>query len=280
VTLYLWLRGIKDDTLKKYLLLGMPTLIELGSLEENIDFCHSLGFNLLEMNMNLPYLQIGELKKINLPRDLNFSIHLPEELNVWDFNPKIRKAYLETLMETIKFAESNNINILNMHMNRGVYFTLPHKKIYLFEQNMDFFREKTEEFGSIINDLLKDSEIRIHLENTGILNLPFIRDAVSWLLNSQSFSLTWDVGHDWSSGNRDLEFYKYHSMKIKHMHLHDAIGHRNHLPLGEGDLEVNEIFDIAGDSVNSIILETKTCEGLRKSVDYFRGLNSGSDSIH
>ena len=127
-------------------LLGMPVLIELGSLEGNIDFCRSLGLDLLELNMNLPYLQIERLREVTLPGDLHFSIHLPEELNVWDYNPKVRNAYRDTLTETMELAASNNIKVLNMHMNRGVYFTLPHRKVYLFEENPEYFREKTEEF--------------------------------------------------------------------------------------------------------------------------------------
>jgi len=258
--------------LNRNILLGMPTLIELKTLQKNIDCCHAQNLDLLEMNMNLPYLQIEALKHINLPKDIEFSIHLPEELNVWDFNPKVRNAYIETLVETIEYADKQNIKILNMHMNRGIYFTLPHRKVFLFEEKRSYFKDRTVELGEIVDGLLKDTNIRVHLENTGILNTPFISDAVSYLLNKKSFHLTWDVGHDVSSGNKDYQFYKSHKADIKHMHLHDAIGNSNHLPLGEGNIDILEIMNIVRDSIKSIILETKTVEGLKKSIEYFRKL--------
>ena len=259
--------------MKENILIGMPTLIELKTLQKNIDFCHSLNLDLLELNMNLPYLQVEELKKTQLPMDLQFSIHLPEELNIWDFNPKVRNAYTETLVETIEYADKHNIRILNMHMNKGVYFSLPNKKVYLFEDNKYFFNEKTEEFGALVDDVLQDSDIKVHLENTGMLDIPFIYDAATSLLKKKSFRLTWDVGHDASSGNKDFQFYKSHIADIKHIHLHDAIGKSNHLPLGEGDLDITEIMNIVGNSVESIILETKTVEGLKKSVEFFSKLS-------
>jgi hypothetical protein len=77
-----------------------------------------------------------------------------------------------------------------MHMNKGVYFTLPAKKVYLFEDNKNFFNDKTEEFGSMVDELLKNSDIKIHLENTGILDFQFIKDAVLSLLKKESFNLT------------------------------------------------------------------------------------------
>lgn len=258
--------------MKEHILLGMPTLLELKTLQDNIDFCHSLKLDILELNMNLPYLQIQELKKIDLPRDLKFSIHLPEELNVWDFNEKIRNAYIDTLKETIEFADKQNIQVLNMHMNAGIYFTLPNRKVYLFEENESFYNDSTKELISLVESLLIDSDIKIHIENTGVLNLPFIESAVSNLLSSNSFSLTWDVGHDYSSGNNDLNFYKNHILDIKHMHLHDAIEEKNHLPLGEGDLDFIKIMNMVDNSINSIIIETKTVAGIKKSVEYFRKL--------
>jgi len=111
---YPWLRRDKRCQLKNNIPVGMPTLIYLETLQKNIEFCHSINLDLLKMNMNLPYLQIEELKKIHLPKELQFSIHLPEDLNVWDFNPKVRKAYIETLTETLEYAEKQNIQIPNL----------------------------------------------------------------------------------------------------------------------------------------------------------------------
>ena len=35
--------------------LGMSTLVEFDSLEENIELCERIGLNFIELNMDLPY---------------------------------------------------------------------------------------------------------------------------------------------------------------------------------------------------------------------------------
>ena len=70
-----------------------------------------------------------------------------------------------------------------------------------------------------------------------------------------------------------MEYYRAHKERIGHIHLHDASGKRNHLPLGEGEIDFKEKLKLAGNSVESIILETKTCEGLKRSLDYLSALS-------
>ncbi|KQX68022.1 hypothetical protein [Paenibacillus sp. Root444D2] len=43
--------------------LGMPTLIEFKTLEQNVDLCKELGLDFIELNMNLP---------ICLPENLSY----------------------------------------------------------------------------------------------------------------------------------------------------------------------------------------------------------------
>ncbi len=113
---------------------GMPSLIEIDSLEQNVALCRKLGLSFIEINMNLPLFQISELRALRPLSDIEFTLHLPEELNVWDFNDIIREAYLKILENTIEIAVDKNIKILNMHMNPGIYFTLPNQKIFLFRK--------------------------------------------------------------------------------------------------------------------------------------------------
>jgi sugar phosphate isomerase/epimerase len=252
--------------------LGMPTLIELDSLEDNINLCRELKLDLIEINMNLPQFQVEKLCKMKLDKDIQYSLHLPEETNVWDFNNYIREAHLKTIYQTIEIAKNKGIRILNMHMNPGVYFTLPNRKIFLFEKYRKFYDDKTRSFIQNIYKILKNSSIKIHIENTGIYNHTFIYNAVVDMLKFNCFALTWDVGHDYSSGNKDINLLKQMNSRIKHIHLHDAIKTSNHLPLGTGDIKIDDIFKIAGESFESIIFETKTVKGLKDSVDNYRKL--------
>ena len=54
------------------------------------------------------------------------------------------------------------------------------------------------------------------------------------------------------------------------MHLHDAIGRKNHLPLGVGELDLNSYLNLAQNCDCSLVLEVKTLEGLTSSVNWMR----------
>jgi len=96
----------------------MPSLIECGSLNANIELCKRLKLDFIELNMNLPQFQLDNLNKINLnanseDSELFLTLHLPEELNIADFNNKIKKAHIDTVCETIDLADKLNIPIIN-----------------------------------------------------------------------------------------------------------------------------------------------------------------------
>ena len=43
---------------------GMPTLVELANLKENLLLCKELGFDFIEINMNLPSFQPDKLARL------------------------------------------------------------------------------------------------------------------------------------------------------------------------------------------------------------------------
>lgn len=58
--------------------------------------------------------------------------------------------------------------------------------------------------------------------------------------------------------------------KLMHMHIHDAINYKNHLPLGRGNIDIKGMINIAIKNKCTCVLETKTIEGLRQSVKYIK----------
>ena len=151
-------------------------------------------------------------------------------------------------------------------MISGVYFTLPSKRIYLFEQYNKYYMENIFRFSEIIKESIGNQKIKISIENIGKYDNSFLVKATEELLKNDCFCLTWDTGHDFSSGSHDKSFLLSNQNHIKHFHIHDAIGKQNHLPLFSGEIKFNEIFEIAYTNNASCVLETKTVEGLRKSV--------------
>jgi sugar phosphate isomerase/epimerase len=63
-----------------------------------------------------------------------------------------------------------------------------------------------------------------------------------------------------------IELAKRINVPVIHMHLHDALGKSNHLALGDGEIDLPDKFALAKECNCRCVLETKTIEGLTKSV--------------
>ena len=123
----------------------MPTLIETATIEECAKLCADCGLSFVEMNMNLPQYQVQTMDAARLQRTAKaygtgYTIHLDENMNVADFNPDVAAAYRNSVVQTIELAKKLEIPVLNMHMIYGVYFTLPHEKVFLFERYREDYR--------------------------------------------------------------------------------------------------------------------------------------------
>lgn len=91
--------------------LGMPTLIETATAEDCARLCRELGLQFIELNMNLPQYQLQQIdiahfRAIADRYGIYFTIHLDENLNPFDFNPYVAKAYQQTTLDTITLPSS------------------------------------------------------------------------------------------------------------------------------------------------------------------------------
>lgn len=257
------------------MVLGMSTLIELENMAQTAELCEGLGLDFIELNMNMPMFGPGALAMAELEatieKGLNFTIHLDENLNIWDFNPLVSKAYMEMVLSAIAIAKKLHAPLLNMHMNEGVYFTLPDERIYLYDKYRDAYMKKTAQFKAECERAIEDSGILIAIENSDGFK-GFQMEAIDCLLQSPVFGLTYDIGHDHSAGNADTEFIMRREQRLCHMHVHDAIGKKNHLPIGSGEINMREKLALAKAHGCRCVLETKTVKGLRESVLRIREL--------
>ncbi len=250
---------------------GMPTLIENKDPDESAALCRELGLDFIELNMNLPCYQTEQLcdtsrfLELAERNDIYFTIHLDENLNVCDFNRAVAKAYQETVKRTIGIAREIHAPVLNMHMNHGVHFTLPDRKVQLFEQYKDNYMEDIRTFREMCEEVTGDSGIKICIENTdGFRN--YEQEAIGYLLESKVFGLTWDIGHSHSVENVDEAFIMAHEKELSHFHIHDAAGSRDHMTLGTGEINLLQRLEIAKRYGCRCVVETKTVEALRESV--------------
>ncbi|WP_242838806.1 TIM barrel protein [Butyrivibrio sp. FCS006] len=267
---------------------GMPTLIENKTLEDNINLCSSLGLNFIELNMNFPEYQVDELEQTDRLIELAdkagiyYTIHLDENLNIADFNRLVSEAYLETVRRSIEvtkallplrdlYGDASQPLTLNMHMHHGIYITLPDRKVQMYDRDFDTYMKGFSVFREKCEEWIGDSDIRIAVENTDGFR-EYEKKAIEFLLESSKFGLTWDIGHSKAIGEKDVPFIMSHQDHLIHFHIHDGSEnpHRNHLALGDGEIDLNERLSLAGQRNARCVLETKTIEALKKSVIWLK----------
>lgn len=254
---------------------GMPTLIELESLEESAALCRRLGLSFIELNMSFPQNQIENLEAEKLlavqeKYGIFYTIHIDESLDVCSVNPRIAEVYLDSMRQTVALAKTVGIPTLNMHLLRGVYVTLPTKRVYIYGENEDYYLGKLRAFREEMTALIADAPLRICAENTDGFDVPFLRHALETLLESPVFGLTFDIGHDHALGRIDEPLLLSHGERLHHMHMHDGRGKNVHLALGDGEMDIPYFLRLAQTHDCRVVLETKTVAALEQSVQWLR----------
>ena len=267
---------------------GMPTLIENRTLEDNAALCAELGLSFVELNMNFPEYQVTrleqveELRRIAEAAGIYYTIHLDENLNVADFNPLVAGAYLETVRRTVaaaqallplrdRFGDAGQPLTVNMHMHHGIHITLPDGKVQMYDRDFDTYMASFARFRALCEAWIGDSPLRIAMENTDGFR-DYERRAIEYLLQSPVFGLTWDIGHSKATGERDVPFLLEPEDRLIHFHIHDGTEAppRNHLALGDGEIDLSARLSLARRRGARCVLETKTVEALRRSVGWLR----------
>lgn len=205
--------------------LGMPTLIEYDDLKSNFELCNELGLDFVEVNLNLPYCEPSTLLEFantnqSLLEGKEITIHLPEETDISNFHYLIRNGFLRFIKQMTEIANQIGARILNLHLRRGVYFTLPDKKVWVNEKNMD---RSIKQFNAAlveIDEWANRSGCKICFENEGMND--FVLACVQELNKYENLFLTWDVGHDSADGFRATSVMEQNPLKVAHMHLHDG----------------------------------------------------------
>ena len=273
---------------------GMPTLIENHTLKENAALCEALGLRFIELNMNFPEYQMDrleqtdELVRIAEQHHLYYTVHLDENLNIADFNPLVTQAYLETVRRTIlaakallplrdRYGDPAQPLTLNMHMHHGIYITLPDRKVQMYERNFETYMQSFAVFRSLCEEWIGDSSIMMAVENTDGFR-DYEKKMIAYLLESKKCGLTWDIGHSKAIREADVSFLMEHQDKLIHFHIHDGTETppRNHLALGDGEIDLDARLKLAAERNARCVLETKTISALKQSVRWLRNNWEGS----
>jgi hypothetical protein len=187
---------------------GMPSLLELPGAEANAQACRELGLQFVELNMNCPQylpdaLPAEQVRALTARLGVAFTLHLPEETDLAAFPREVRQGHVACVTHAIEWAAAAGIGKLTLHLRRGVHFSLPDRKVLLYQVHQDLFLRNLADSAGLLADLCRPRGAHLLIENTGQGDLPFLRQAIHELLArfAGPLGLTWDVGHDDAAGH-------------------------------------------------------------------------------
>ena len=254
---------------------GMPTLMEIKDVEQTVALCAQLGLSFVELNTNFPMhqpelLDVEQLNALKEKYGVHYTIHLNDEMAVAEFNPHVAAGYRQAVLEVIELAKKIGVKKLTMHMSDGAKYTMPHEIVYFYGAYRQEYLQQMRAFRDLCEQAIGDSGIVICMENTNGYR-DYQLQALEELLESPAFALTMDIGHNYCAKTVDEEWILARRDRLTHMHMHDAKdGKNDHLALGEGELDIPKFVDLAKECDCTVVLETKTIEGLRKSAQWVK----------
>lgn len=254
---------------------GMPTLIETRTVAEQAALCGQLGLDFLELNTNFPLhqphlLDPEELNSLSQRYGIYYTIHLNDEMPVAEFSPSVAQGYRKAVLDAIELAKKIGAKKMNMHLAEGAHYTMPDRIVYFYDAYLKEYLQGMKDFRYLCTEAIGDSDIMICMENVGGFR-NFQLAALDVLLESSVFGLTMDIGHNYCTKGVDEKWIYDHADRLHHMHMHDAKdGKKDHQALGEGELDIPMFIELAKKHACTVVLETKTVEGLCRSVNWIR----------
>lgn len=251
--------------------IGMPILFEFNSLKENIELAKELGFDFIELNLNFDYCR-NELENnkevLNTLQnsDLEFTLHFYDEADFASYD-EVAKAYLKLLKKYLKLSKKINIKLLNVHLNVGPVVTISGVKNYMYDKEYDsYIKRLIKNLRKVEKECFK-YKIELVLENTKMTD--FIEK--TYLdLNKENFAFNYDIGHDYTNKEKLKDLFNNTDFNLREFHFHDSTKTKDHLSLGEGEMNLKYYKEMIYDEY--VLLELKSSGDLKKSINIFKEL--------
>lgn len=254
--------------------LGMPFLLECGGVEDACRLCAELGLSFVELNGSFPAclsdrLRSEELLCLKDKYGVGFTFHLPETADPFAFDKPVQHAWRVIIRDFLQLAKDVGAPVVNMHLPRGVYITLPQGRVFMNQQYGIEYMAAVNSFRDAVDAMLRGTQTSLCIENTDGF-LPHEWNAIDVLLESPRIGLTLDTGHDFCIAGKDLPGVLKRRDRLHHMHLHDAKGTHPHLALGDGEVDIPARLALAEETQSTVVLEIKTVDALRRSVAWLK----------
>ena len=254
---------------------GMPTLLEYKSLEDCVADAERFGLDFVEVNLSFPGCNAEELSPERLvalekKHGVGYTFHADESLNPFDFTKSVSECYFEIMRKTVRLALAVGAPVINMHLLKGVYVTLPSGVVLLTDAYLDDYLTRVREFIALCEEEIGTAPLKIAIENVD--SNPFTTSqirALELFMKSPVFALTLDVGHDACLLGADRHVFEKYPERLMHMHLHDSDGKHAHMALGDGSVDIAGTLARLGED-KTCLIEVKTVMGLEKSLEYLK----------
>ena len=251
---------LKSDKMK----IGASTLAGIEhSLDTTLEFIENLGLEYAELVHQYPDETISP--DITESYSLKYSIHAPfMDVNIASLQSSTRSVSASQIKSSIDLADKINAEAVVVHP--GVISFLPNK--YFKKEVYGFAQESMIEIGRYGEDM----GILTTFENMPAFNSMIYQDIneLNDFLTSNGLYMTLDIGHGNHAG------YSPDGMifdSIKHIHIHDNFGDDDaHLPLGEGNIELNHIVHTLEEKnyKGIYIIEVNDYDSIEKSYRYMK----------
>lgn len=246
--------------------IGASTLFNPAAIEEAVMQLVGIGIKDIELCLVDSVPEIGRLKSLKKETGLDYSIHAPFLLvDLAHPHPKIRALSRDLVRQAIDMAAELKAFPLTVHPGQFAYESILPK-----EQAFAAFRITTKEYLdhamkslAELSAYARASGVKLCIENlvSGVGADP---ERVRRLLSEvDSLGFTLDIGHAHITGGLEV----YLGLDPIHFHLHDNDGKGdNHLPLGEGNLDIIPVLKQLKESRGKLILELYTLEAIVHSL--------------
>lgn len=185
--------------------------------------------------------------------DMKFTVHAPlSDINTGSLNPGVRKEAIRQLVEVIEISHSLGMGRVTMHPGLLSPITFSRRELAM---------ETTRKSIKEIEELTKDMDVLKCLENMPrfLMSLHTNPREMTDLISGTSFRLCLDIGHANTTGNLDA-FLEYWEM-FGSVHIHDNRGsHDEHLPIGEGDIDFEKVFEKLREYRGDYVIEARSVE--------------------
>lgn len=193
-------------------------------------------------------------------------------MGVGELNDSLRKFYLNEIEKIIAFVTQHNIAKYNLHLDPGIHFSLPDKKIFIYEEYLDKYLDAYRDSCSRLSKIAQKYNAMILFENVKMES--YTLKAVNIISEYDNLYFTLDLGHNVRYSNiAKQEFTKYNN-KIKHIHLHDFNGTKDHQELFTGLLDIENELQFCREYNLDVLIEVKRKEELVNSINKLHRLNS------